>query len=38
MEACDEGLFFYIVVKALKAIQNEEVVRRVFRALCVVEA
>jgi hypothetical protein len=38
VEDCGEGLFFYIVVKALKAIKNKEVVRRVFRALCVVEA
>jgi hypothetical protein len=38
VEAYGKGLFFYIVVKALKAIKNEEVVRKVSRALCAVEA
>jgi hypothetical protein len=38
MESYGQGLFFYIVVKALKAIRNKEVVKRVSKVLCAFEA
>jgi len=39
VESCGRGLFFYIVVKALKStIKNKEVVRKVSKVLCAFEA
>jgi hypothetical protein len=38
MESYGQGLFFCIIMKALKAFRNKEVVRIIYKVLCAFEA